>query len=99
MYIELLNKISPMPIWYAQDAQCYFKSGTLKNGATLAVLTNVGVDPLETFILGSTKKFTKGEYLDTDGKWKKLDAKFGGTNICVKYRAEILNPVIMRFWQ
>ena len=99
MYIELLNKISPMPIWYAQDAQCYFKSGTLKNGATLAVLTNVGVDPLETFILGSTKKFTKGEYLDTDGKWKKLDAKFDGTNICVKYRAEILNPVIMRFWQ
>lgn len=99
MYIELLNRISPMPIWYEQDAQCYFKAGTLKNGATLAVLTNTGIDPLQPFVLNGTKKFTKGEYLDTDGKWKKLDAKFDGTRIEVNHRAEIFNPVIMRFWQ
>ena len=88
-----------MPIWYEQDAQCYFKAGTLKNGATLAVLTNTGIDPLQPFVLNGTKKFTKGEYLDTDGKWKNLDAKFDGTRIEVNHRAEIYNPVIMRFWQ
>ncbi len=99
LYVKALNKILPMPIWYAQDAQAFFKVGKLKNGAYLVCFTNVGIDPFEGFVLGTTKNFKRGEYLDSDGTWKKLDAKFSNGSISVDKRLEIYMPLVMRFWE
>lgn len=100
LYIRLLNRLSPMGLWYAEDAECYFKAGKLANGAYFACLTNLAADPLDEFTLGTTENFTRGEFLDKDGKWKPIVADFSkkGEIKIKNLRAEIFYPVMMRFW-
>ena len=96
LYIKLLNRLSDMIIWYAGDAECYLKTVELDDGKYLVSLTNVGLDPLETFELGTSKKFTKVEFLDKDGTWKNLDVDIKKDKIIIKHRVETFYPIIIR---
>ncbi len=97
LYIKLLNRLSDMAIWYNGDAECYLKTLKLVDGKYLVSLVNVGLDPLETFELGTTKKFSKVQYLDKDGIWKNMDVSFENNKIILKTRIETFYPIIMRF--
>ena len=96
LYIKLLNRLSDMVIWYAGDAECYFKTIELNDGTFLISLTNVGLDPFETFELGTSKKFRKVEFLDKDGLWKNLNVDFKNDKIVVKHCVETFYPIIIR---
>ncbi|MBE6413835.1 MAG: hypothetical protein E7035_04695 [Verrucomicrobiaceae bacterium] len=97
LYIKLLNRLSDMAIWYNGDAECYLKTLELADGKYLVSIVNVGLDPLEIFELGTTKSFSKVEYLSNDGKWKNADVKFENGKIIIKNRVETFYPFIMRF--
>lgn len=98
LFVRLINKISPMPLWYVGDAECYFKAGKSSAGEDFAALVNVGLDPLDGFELGTSKKFSSAEHLRGDGAWEKIGgAVFGNGKIKIPLRAETFMPVVLRF--
>lgn len=99
-YILLFNKIAPFSVWYDGDAEVYLKNFTLDDGSEFVAFTTVGIDPISPLTFGSTKIFSRAERLGGDGKWRKVDfVQDAGKKITVPVRAEVFEPVILRFYK
>lgn len=97
-YIKLFNMIAPYSVWYDGDAEVYLKNASLKDGGELVAFTNVGLDPISPLTLSSTKKFSSAKILKRNGQWDSIDFKQKENgDISVDIRAEIYDPVILKF--
>ena len=86
--------IAPYSVWYDGDAEAYLKNASLKDVA----FTNVGLDPISPLTLSSTKKFSSAKILKRNGQWDSIDFKQKENgDISVDIRAEIYDPVILKF--
>ena len=90
--------IAPYSVWYDGDAEVYLKNASLKDGGELVAFTNVGLDPISPLTLSSTKKFSSAKILKRNGQWDSIDFKQKENgDISVDIRAEIYDPVILKF--
>ncbi len=99
-YVLLFNKIAPFSVWYDGDAEVYLKNFTLDDGSEFVAFTTVGIDPISPITLASTKNFSRAEMLGGDGKWRKADfTQTADKKISLQARAEIYEPVVLRFYE
>ena len=96
-YLELFNRIAPYSVWYAGDAEAYFKNFALPDGSELAAFITVGIDPVSPLVLQSGKNFSKASLLGRDGKWTDIPfKKAAGGKMVFDLRAEIYDAVVLR---
>lgn len=72
--VELLNRLTPMPIWYPGDGEIFLKAGTLPDGGKLVVVANLGLDCLDELPLrGPWAQGAKAaRRLQANGSWQTI---------------------------
>ena len=96
--VTLLNRLSPLPVWYPDDAELLLKAGTLADGARVVVAVNLGLDCLSELPL-------RGSWLDPvpeirrmqgDGSWRALELRRDGGGYVLATSLAPLEVAILR---
>ena len=93
--INILNRVNPVPAYYASDDELYCKVGKMKDGSTLVALFPTSYDDIEEIKLGVNSKITSVKYLTPDGEKKEVEFTQAGNIITIKHEARPLNPEIL----
>ena len=93
--INIMNRINPVPAYYASDDELFCKAGTMKDGTIFVALFPTSYDDIEEIKLGVNKEISSVRYLTPDGEKKEVEFTQDGNIITVKHGARPLNPEIL----
>jgi len=95
-FISLLKEADALPVYCHGDEEICLRAGYLNDGALLAAIFEIGIDPMDSITLYLEKKPSCIAALDSDGKENIAEFEDIGNNMYnVKVRIETLNPVIL----
>ncbi len=95
-FIDLFREAGVLPVYVAGDDEVCFRAGHLSDGTLVAMLYELGIDPMDDIPLYLEKEPTKIEYLQKDGTRAEVSFTDCGEHLYrVQMRVETMLPVIL----
>ena len=93
--LEMVSSAGELPVYYTGDEEVYMKAADMQDGRLLCAVFNIGLDPIDTLVLGCENTPLRIDILMPNGEEKQVPFKYENGICTVDTPCNILDPVIL----